>query len=79
MKKEKKFQIGDKVVVIRQIEGSITLKKGNWKIGDTFVIVNMFSYQGNNLYSSAEKDCACYEDELELEQIYNSPLYRALS
>lgn len=73
--KAPKFKAGDSVVVKSYLPDSITRKF--WKIGDSFIIGDDM----NGLYQSNEKykhPCPVFEDELEFEHVYNSPLYKAL-
>ena len=68
-----KFAVGDRVV---------RTKKGMWDIGTTATIVGTFP-NGNDYevivdIDTSEEKVGWYEDYVELESIWNSPLYQAL-
>jgi hypothetical protein len=70
-----KFNIGDKVIVV--IENNIN----NLRLGD---LTTIKSFHGHNMikgdvYEVNDSKQGYYEYELELEKVYNSPLYRALT
>lgn len=81
-KKEEKFKVGDRVVVLEtafyfredfhdettaRIGNTYEVKEGAWKDSN-----GDFWYPLKGTYNK------CRESELELESIYNSPLYKAL-
>lgn len=81
-KKEKKFKVGDRVVVLetafyfRGVSPDMT----GAKIGNTYEVNDgaLKDSDGDFWYPLKGTYNNCLESELELESIYNSPLYKAL-
>jgi hypothetical protein len=79
--KMSKFKIGDRVVVVSDC--AFTAKENGISYGDVFeVSVHLGPHDGSwnfDLYAPTKWEVAYSDDELVLESIYNSPLYKALS
>ncbi len=65
-----RFKIGDRVIIIaKHLEHSV---HGNF--GDVYEIEEM----SKNCYISRSQNRTSFDEEVELESVYNSPLYKAL-
>lgn len=70
-----KFQVGDRVVLLRSTNTGL-------RIGDTGVVYEIVDFNGvPNLrvdYDRVGRRLGLVVDDFEFENIYNSPLYKAL-
>lgn len=72
-----KFKVGDKLVVSGFPIGE-SISPGQWSIGDEIVVYDVISTYTTVFYRSTEGKSVLFEEELEFEDVYNSPLYKAM-
>jgi hypothetical protein len=71
-----KFKPGDKVVIKNFSKGTSTHR--GWEIGDSFIVSYIFGGQLVCPKDLKDNQYSPYFEEVELEEIYHSPLYQAL-
>lgn len=71
-----KFKVGDKVVRIKRNEETFGgLTNVEYDVGDSFVITDIADH---GVIWGEMKPYGMFQEELELESVYNSKLYKAL-
>lgn len=76
LKAPPKFKKGDLVIVIKKGDSA----NSRSKFGSTFTVHQVLSNPiGEGVVTSSEYCMGYWTDELELEHVFNSPLYKALS
>lgn len=71
--KKPKFKVGDRVVYFGEYPTNLPAEYGK------VYSIYSFNRYNNELIYLDDDDIMVREDEIELEEIYNSPLYKALT
>lgn len=74
-----KFKQGDKVIFYRNANEYSSYSHSVYKINQILTIKKHYQSRSYlNLWVVEEGKCVVYENEIELADVYNSPLYQAL-